>query len=63
MDFHYKVLLIEDDISMSHYTETILELSGFDVILARNARDAELMARSHCPVSYTHLTLPTILLV
>lgn len=61
MDFHYKVLLIEDDISMSHYTETILELSGFDVILARNARDAELMARSHCPdIILLDLGLPDI---
>ena len=61
MDFHYKVLLIEDDISMLHYTETILELSGFDVILARNARDAELMARSHCPdIILLDLGLPDI---
>lgn len=61
MDFHYKVLLIEDDISMSHYTETILEMSGFDVILARNARDAELMARSHCPdIILLDLGLPDI---
>lgn len=61
MDFHYKVLLIEDDISMSHYTETILGLSGFDVIPARNARDAELMARSHCPdIILLDLGLPDI---
>ena len=61
MDFHYKVLLIEDDISMSHYTETILEMSGFDVILARYARDAELIARYHCPdIILLDLGLPDI---
>lgn len=49
MDFHYKALLIEDDASMSYYTEKILEINGFDVICADSARDAELMARSHCP--------------
>lgn len=49
MDFRYKALLIEDEVSMSYYTEKILEINGFDVICANNARDAELMARSHCP--------------
>lgn len=49
MDFRYKELLIEDEVSMSYYTEKILEINGFDVICANNARDAELMARSHCP--------------
>lgn len=49
MDFRYKPLLIEDEVSMSYYTEKILEINGFDVICANNARDAELMARSHCP--------------
>lgn len=49
MDFRYKALLIEDEVSMSYYTEKILEINGFNVICANNARDAELMARSHCP--------------
>ena len=49
MDFRYKALLIEDEVSMSYYTEKILEINGFDVICANNARDAEFMARSHCP--------------
>lgn len=49
MDFRYKALLIEDEVSMPYYTEKILEINGFDVICANNARDAELMARSHCP--------------
>lgn len=49
MDFRYKALLIEDEVSMSYYSEKILEINGFDVICANNARDAELMARSHCP--------------
>lgn len=49
MDFRYKALLIEDEVTMSYYTEKILEINGFDVICANNARDAELMARSHCP--------------
>lgn len=49
MDFRYKALLIEDEVSMSYYTEKILEINVFDVICANNARDAELMARSHCP--------------
>lgn len=49
MDFRYKALLIKDEVSMSYYTEKILEINGFDVICANNARDAELMARSHCP--------------
>ena len=43
MDFRYKALLIEDEVSMSYYTEKILEINGFDVIYANNARDAELM--------------------
>ena len=49
MDFRYKALLIEDEVSMSYYTEKILEINGFDVFCAINARDAVLMARSLCP--------------
>ena len=61
MEFHYKVLLIEDDISMSHYTGTVLEMNGYDVIYAHSARDAELLARSHCPdIILLDLGLPDI---
>lgn len=61
MDFHYKILVVEDDPSMSHFIHSILEPNGYEVIIAMNGIDAELMANSHCPdVILLDLSLPDI---
>lgn len=49
MDFHYKILVIEDDESISYYVRSVLEENGYDVIVADNGKDAETFASSHCP--------------
>ena len=49
MDFRYKLLLIEDDESVEHYTCRMLEINGYDVVSVNNGSDAKLMAKSHCP--------------
>lgn len=49
IDFRYKLLLIEDDESVEHYTCRMLEINGYDVVSVNNGSDAKLMAKSHCP--------------
>ncbi len=47
--------------SMSHYTRSVLEMNGFDVLSAKNGRAAEIMAKSHCPdILLLDLGLPDI---
>ena len=49
MEFRNKVLVIEDDSSVSFYIKSVLEGQGYDVIIAENGRDSETFASSHCP--------------
>ncbi len=49
MKDRYKLLLIEDDQSLAHYTQSILDMNGYDVACVGNGADARLMAASHCP--------------
>lgn len=49
MEFRYKVLVIDDDSSVSFYIKSVLEAQGYDVIVAENGRDSERFASSHCP--------------
>lgn len=61
MDFHYKVLIIEDDQSICHYISSALESNGYDGIVASNGRDAKALASSHCPdVILLDMGLPDI---
>ena len=41
MEFRYKVLVIDDDSSVSFYIKSVLEAQGYDVIVAENGRDSE----------------------
>lgn len=38
MEFRYKVLVIDDDSSVSFYIKSVLEAQGYDVIVAENGR-------------------------
>lgn len=37
MEFRYKVLVIDDDSSVSFYIKSVLEAQGYDVIVAKTA--------------------------
>ena len=60
-----KLLVVDDEPNIRELLSTSLRFAGFDVVAAANGRDALTAAESEQPdpVSYTHLTLPTILLV
>ena len=45
----YKVLLVEDDCSISNFIQTILESNGYQVLLADRCRQGVLMFSSHIP--------------
>lgn len=49
MEFHYKILVVEDDDSMRCFINGILENRGYDIINADTGSDAEILASSHCP--------------
>ncbi len=49
MEFHYKILVVEDDDSLRCFINGMLEKSGYDVINANTGSDAEILASSHCP--------------
>ena len=49
MAYKQKVLVIEDEHSISSYLRTILVANGFDVITAKTGREAYSMMTSHCP--------------
>ncbi len=44
-----RVLLIEDERSIEHLIETVLEANGYDVITAGSGQEALSLAASHCP--------------
>lgn len=49
MEFHYKILVVEDDDSLRCFINGMLEKNGYDVINAETGSDAEILASSHCP--------------
>lgn len=52
MEFRYKVLVIDDDSSVSFYIKSVLEAQGYDVIVAENGRDSEIFAARTAPTLY-----------
>ena len=44
-----KVLIIEDEQSISNFISTILSTNGYDTLVAVNGTDALSMITSHCP--------------
>ena len=51
-----KILIVDDDHSMTSSIQRMLKLKGFDTRIANNGFEAG----TAMAVSYTHLTLPTI---
>ena len=49
MPVKLKVLVVEDEGSISNFVSTILTANHYDVILARNGAEAYAMITSHCP--------------
>ena len=62
-----KILVVDDEADIRALIKEILSDEGYDVIVASSASEARLFRKQDAPdlipVSYTHLTLPTILLV
>ena len=61
-----RLLAAEDDQVIRRELSRDLENHGYEVVVPENFEDAEDIVRRgevHLAVSYTHLTLPTILLV
>ena len=60
-----KVLVIDDSNTIRRSAEIFLKQGGYQVLLAEDGFDALSKVNDHDPdpVSYTHLTLPTILRV
>lgn len=44
-----KILVVEDEKSISGFIQTMLEANGYDVILAHTGSEASSMIASHCP--------------
>ena len=44
-----KVLIVEDEQSISNFISTILEANGYDTIIVRSGEEALTMVSSHCP--------------
>lgn len=49
MPIKQKILVVEDEQSISNFLRTILTANGFDVIAALNGQEAYSMIISHCP--------------
>ena len=65
-----KVLIVEDEKSISNFISMILQANGFDTIVVRTGEEALTMISSHCPdlilldlVDLLLLTLPLGLLL
>ena len=55
-----RILIADDDPQFLRALRITLGARGYEVLLARDGQHALEMAIDHKPVSYTHLTLPTI---
>lgn len=49
MSLKLKILIVEDDSSISDFLSTVLTANDFDVICAHSGQEAYSMATSHCP--------------
>ena len=69
-----KILVIEDEMAINDLISMNLEVTGYEVVSCLDGLEAEETLKKEAdfdlalvdimlPVSYTHLTLPTILLV
>ena len=56
------IMIIDDEKDNTEIIKDILEDVNYSTMLARSAAEAKVILAAN-PVSYTHLTLPTILLV
>ena len=55
----HRILVVDDEKSISDLISTSLRFVGFDVRTAASGSEALTVAEEFKPVSYTHLTLPT----
>ena len=44
-----KILIVEDDVSITNFLKTTLSAEGYDVILSENGKSALTVISSHCP--------------
>lgn len=49
MNNKYKILIVEDDANICNFVKTILVTNGYQVIVAQNGKNGEMMFHSHCP--------------
>ena len=49
MNIRDKILIVEDERSISNFLRTILTSNDYDVIVARSGAEAYSMITSHCP--------------
>ena len=52
MEFRYKVLVIDDDSSVSFYIKSVLEAQGYDVIVAETAGIPKYSLARTAPILY-----------
>ena len=49
MSNKFKILIIEDDLNICNFVKTILATHSYQVIVANNKKNGEMMFHSHCP--------------
>lgn len=49
MSNKYKILIVEDDLNICNFVKTILSTHMYQVLVANNCNNSDLMFQSHCP--------------
>ena len=49
MNIREKILVVEDEKTISHFISTILNTNGYEAMQARSGSEALSMISSHCP--------------
>lgn len=49
MNSKHNILVVEDDVGISNFINTILKTNGYGVLRAKNGKEAIIMINSHCP--------------
>ena len=49
MSNKFKILIIEDDLNICNFVKTILATHSYQVIVANNKKNGEMMFHSYCP--------------
>ena len=49
MSNKYKILIIEDDLNICNFVKTILYTHSYQVLVAHNVKNGDMMFHSHCP--------------